>query len=376
MKRMLLLAALGLCGLSRAAIAPGTSGNGELFVSIQDASTRVSYTLDLGLRMDDFFVLAQQDSGFQQFWVLDDANWSAFLSLVDVTVLRWAVVAIDSTGPNTPGQQRLFTTVRQGQESDVDRWSNGNFSLGIGASQAGRFFDSINSTGTHGAPGLAPDVTIDGSSINFETDTGFAYYGKPGGLTPTYNTTAPFNATNAVGDSSWFYYVTRSSTSQIGSVLIDEFDNGNPTDGGNDGYWGLVRVDDSDPGNPFYDPDSPFAGQYVLSFTMPIFDLRTGAGFREFASGIGRTEYSGGFWVQRLSWPAAVGPSQTANGWVMRLGADGLGSSEAGAFTTAPTFNTPVPEPSSLWLFGAGAAAIGWRLRSRSKPRTIESRSS
>ena len=107
---------------------------------------------------------------------------------------------------------------------------------------------------------------------------GRSYYGENGGLTPTYNGTTTMNATNQVGQSSWFYYLTRSGTSQIGFVTADEFDNGNDLNNpsqGNDGYWGFVRVNNTDPSAPFYDPTSPFAGKYVLSFTLPAFDQRT-----------------------------------------------------------------------------------------------------
>jgi hypothetical protein len=343
------LAALIACSGACAAIAPGTSGNGELFLNVVDDVTKISYTKDLGVFMDDFFVLAQQDRGVQLFWAIESANWTSFQSLAVLDNLRWSVVAIDSTGNNNPGNQRLFSTIRQGNEANVTNGTNLNFSNGIGATQAGNFFNAINDDGTHGPPS---DYAVNGDSYAYETDDGRAYYGESGGLTPTYNGTATFNATNVVGESSWFYYITRSSTSSTGRVIVDEFDNGNPTDGGNDGYWGFVKVNDSDPGAPFYDPTSPFAGKYLLSFTMAAFDLRTTAAFRSFAAGIGRTEYSGGFYIRTLDGAAAAAVGETAAGWSRRLGSTELAVS-------------PVPEPAAGWLFMTGAAALAWRLRRR-----------
>ena len=46
------LVAIALLGSSHAAIAPGTSGNGELFLNVVDSPAKVSYTLDLGITME------------------------------------------------------------------------------------------------------------------------------------------------------------------------------------------------------------------------------------------------------------------------------------------------------------------------------------
>ena len=230
MKRFLTAVALSAAASfsAVAAIAPGTTGDGELFLVAHDPTAKVSFTYDLGIRMDAFFVTGQT-AGYTQTWAVGaDPNWTLFTGQVTAANIRWAVAAIDSTGSNVTGAQRLFTTVFQNPARTQEQIAAGmrntpnqNFSLGIGATQAGNFFNAVNSTGTH-LP--FSDFTLNGSSVNLETDSGRAYFGEAGGLTPNYNGTSTFVSTNTIGTSSTFYYVTRSSTSQIGFAVTDIFD--------------------------------------------------------------------------------------------------------------------------------------------------------
>jgi hypothetical protein len=343
-----------------AAIAPGIalfgtsapfSGQGELFLNVFDSAAQVSYSLDLGVLQNDFFTLAQRDTGYQRFWEVSDANWQTFLTFVSVPNLRWSVMAIDQAGPLAPGGQRWFMTIRQGDEgglidaSRIDptttttpgRLENLLFTNAISGAQAGTFFNEVNSTGTHGQQSVAPNYAVNGSSFNFDADPFNAYVSDTSvGLSTTLNgaSSGLFQTDNAVGDSSWFYYLTRSGPDQLETVLVDEFDNLS-----HDGYFGFVYVD------PALYPTSPFVGRYLLSYTIAA--AGTPQAVREFGARIGRTEWS--LYTQIVALPSA-GP---------------LVEAAAPGALALPAVSA-VPEPRSLLLFAAGAAALAFAARRRS----------
>lgn len=225
MKLKLIAAASGiaLSGLASAAIAPYTSGNGELYLAVQDPVAQVSFVLDLGIRFDDFFVSGQQLGASFTWNVAADSNWASFLAVASAR--NWSVLAGDSTGNNNPGQIRLLSTITNNgtkaqQEALIETTTNGNFSNGIGAAQAGNFFSAINNTGTH-IP--QADFSVNGSSVNAITDAGASYFGETGGTGPTLNGNARWNSSNAIGTVSNFYYVTRSGSATGGFVLSTPF---------------------------------------------------------------------------------------------------------------------------------------------------------
>ena len=224
--KMIAAAVLAVASLpSMAAIQNGTSGNGELFLAVYDETAKVSYTLDLGLYQNDFFALGQQEAGYSNSWSLaGDTNWASFLGQVSVANLQWTVLASETTGGTAAGGARLFTTVKQGDEAQVATFTNQLFLNAIGGAQLGTFYSAIQNTGTHGTPGVALNYAINGSSVNLDTDSGNAYFGIPGSG-PTLNGNATFSSGNAIGSSSNFYYLTRSGADQLGTVLIDQFNN-------------------------------------------------------------------------------------------------------------------------------------------------------
>jgi len=342
-KSLALLLTLGTAGFAMAAIAPGGgqslsgpyakfNGNGELVFIAFDSTAKVSYTLDLGIDVESFFIGGQQDRGSQQFFVIDDPQWQNFLAAPDLTTsrLQWSVLGLDAVGGTVAGGVRLFQTIRQGDEAKVTDYSNQQFTNGTGSSQAGTFFNAVNASGTHGVAGVAPDFLANGSSVNFDPDPQNGYYGEGSvGLSPNLNNTAPYNMSNPIGSSSWFYMISRSGTAQLGKVVVDEFDNL-----GHDAYWGFTYVA---PGT-----DSPYAGKYLLSYTM-----QSHAPTAATAAGLARMnfiDYAAGFASRPVDAP--------------------LGEF-AGYQISSLVVASAVPEPSSWALLGLGLGLIGWRARRR-----------
>jgi hypothetical protein len=217
--QIILAAGAVLAAPAYAAIASGTSGNGELFLAVFD--DKVSYTLDLGVRQNDFFVDGQKDLGYTKSWNLSGDIWDAFLRQADAKSLQWSVVASETTGGTAKGGIRLFTTVTSGSEGVVGNMTNQGLTNGIGSTQLGTFYSAVNQTGTHPPQN---NFDINGNSTNLKSD-GNAYFGSRTGNPPTLNGNAPFSSANMVGDDSYFYFLTRSGATQLDKVAVDQFDN-------------------------------------------------------------------------------------------------------------------------------------------------------
>ncbi|MDC8784049.1 PEP-CTERM sorting domain-containing protein [Roseateles koreensis] len=348
-------------GSALAAISPGVgtnstnlyNSNGELALSVFDATAQVSYTLDLGLDINHFFVAAQQEIGVHQYIPISDAAWTDFLTNhnVDASNLRWMVFGMKQTGSTgstggVPGDgkffgvgPRLFTTIQQGDEGNVASLKNSL--LGNALNQAGNFYTQVNVTGTQGS-GVA-DYTVNGSSVNALSDSTVNAYDGTGGksMTPTLNGNAPFDISNKVGVSSWFYYLSSSGGSNANNTIVtDKMDNLSAN-----GYWGFTKVPS--------DANSIYAGQYLLSYTLnsslPVATSAAGMqrlSFTDFAAG-----FSTSFYVPAVAEFANYKPSSLVVGTLL--------ASSLAATVTA------VPEPSSWALMGLGLAAMGWRVRRR-----------
>ena len=211
-----------------AAIAPGSTGNGELFLVVQDSAAKVSFAFDTGIRMDAF--IANSLATAPVSWTFDlsgNSIWADFKTNYSEQTSAWALLALDATGNITSKDgQRLLTTLKNNQTiTNITTTTNQKLTAGLSSAQAGTFFSSVNSTGTHGGQAF-PD--INGSSIN--ADPSGAYFGKQPGLTPNLSGNASFISTNLYGESSSFFYVTPGGGTTTSKSFASQFfrPGGNP----------------------------------------------------------------------------------------------------------------------------------------------------
>ncbi|MDN3546475.1 MAG: PEP-CTERM sorting domain-containing protein [Roseateles asaccharophilus] len=220
-KTMKLIAAAAALGAAVPAFAKIEVGNNpELALVVFDDVNKVSFTKDLGTFADAFKTQFDGHSKAASLsWnVSGDANWDTFLGVANVSNLKWTVLGWDDIGGTAVGQKRLFTTALNTPKNlaAIPNWTNQQFTNAISAGQLGTFFGQLNVTGTHG-------TLANGSSVNFDTDVGNAYFGQPGSG-EFYNGISTFSNANAVGQSSEFFYLTRSGTNQLNKVLVDRFE--------------------------------------------------------------------------------------------------------------------------------------------------------
>lgn len=216
-----------------AAINGNTAGTpGELFLSVFDSTAKVSYTKDLaGFDSQASFKTLADDNagGFSYNWSLaGDANWTNFTQLADLSRSKWMVVSVEKNTSSAlfPNGQRIFTTVKQGDEATVATVRNGAINNAVG--NMVNFFNAVNTSGTHGVVGTPLDFAVDGSSVNLDSDSGAAYVGEgtTGGLSANFNKNFLFDASNLIGGSAEFVYLTRSSGQNTNLfILVDKFAN-------------------------------------------------------------------------------------------------------------------------------------------------------
>lgn len=242
MKLKALVAALALAGVAgqaSATIADGSTGNGELFLTVWSETLQQSYTRDLGISMSDFAVAGStapvagtyafnpnasvgtsagnvNTSGYSLTFSADSTLTSSLLSATDTV---WMIGAIDSTGVAT-GNKNMLTTLA----APIGPMTNSI--LGTGLARGNTFLSAVNATGTHGI-----GTAVNGSSLNTPADSAFA-----GGNTAldTWTSTLSGSAVGSVGQSLSFWLISNSASGGTPNVNTTQYANSNGAS-----YWTL-----------------------------------------------------------------------------------------------------------------------------------------
>ena len=190
-----------------AAIADGSTGNGELFFSIYDSVAQTSYVRDLGIDMNTF-IANGATPGYSKTFTADALLTSTYGNLSNPNLL-WNVAALDTTGLNAVGGMHFLSTSNTALAT-IKNTSNNQLTGG---------FPSVN--------GYVQ--TINGSDLNYATNNssawgvadGQAYFGS--GFQNNWQGKASFDSTAAVGQTLGFFVLQASSTSGLSKISATQF---------------------------------------------------------------------------------------------------------------------------------------------------------
>lgn len=308
------------------------SGQSDLLLVLWDSVAQVSYTqsvLPTTTNADQFWVKAQQDAGYSFGLELDAANpaLAAFRAAsTNVANQSWAVFGFENGFSLNPGVNKVFSTLTQGPGNGAvnPNWqdmTSANYANVLGVAfninAASKLYGGLSSAAVSGQS-LRPEGSLfssfdrAGSGGYFAGQSGFSSQG--GGANGSYLAGA-YNVANAVGKSSWFYYLTNAADSS--TVAVDEFDNL-----GYNGYWGVAMTS---------------ADKYLLTYTLP-------------AASTPKTSAVSDIGTQRVS---------------LTDYAAGTGSARLLDYSDTLTAVSAVPEPGSWALLSLGLAGLIARTRQR-----------
>lgn len=223
-QKTLVAAAVALSAPAFAAIAPGSTGNGELMLVLFNATEEVSLTVDLGVAINDFragYDFNTANTQAKKSWAIDssNANVATFLQRAGASSgWGWFVVAGDTVGSVAAFARGQLSTVTAGQgTAEIHQTANAN--LNSMNSPLNQFILDTNVAGD----ATEADYSLNGYTFGDLTNGVYALkFGYPGTNGATF---AKWTNDNAVGASSALYYVTRSGSSNLAFVTSDVFDN-------------------------------------------------------------------------------------------------------------------------------------------------------
>jgi hypothetical protein len=176
--KLIALAAMLAAGSANAAIVDGSTGNGELFMTVLDSVGQKSYTLDLNLTMNDFLSGVAVSGASYNYAA--DANMTSFLGgVADVSSLTFAIGAMDTVGTSVADHHRYITTA-----SYVDPAVDTNADLKALGTSGAQFLGNTN--GLIGANNSLvvtdPGIVAYAGSAQWGSNWGSAFNGVSTGL--------------------------------------------------------------------------------------------------------------------------------------------------------------------------------------------------
>jgi hypothetical protein len=216
--------ALAVTGQASAAFyagsASGTTGNGDLILSIWDTSTQTSYTRDLGVTFNSFvtgpvvnfgnsFVAGDAGNAGLGSWTAD-ATLSSFLAGANAATTQWNVTATDMAGiTGTAGglnAARILTTT---QAASITAQSNST----LKTYNVNAYYDQAS--------------ILSGANTSVATDAvnGVAGYAGVTTFANNFGGKANFSNTAGLGQSQNFFFLTNSSTAGTGAGIAGQFAN-------------------------------------------------------------------------------------------------------------------------------------------------------
>ncbi len=138
--KLIALAAMLAAGSANAAIDNGKlSGNGEMFLVVNDAVAGYSFVGDLGIAMDSFNGAVSQSFNLNGF-----SQWGSFMTAIggNLNNAVFAVLAQDSLGSTAGADRMLVSTSSAVSEADMEATKSNNFASA--ATQMNTWLDSLN----------------------------------------------------------------------------------------------------------------------------------------------------------------------------------------------------------------------------------------